>query len=402
MHRALRRSLTVASTCTMLVVATACAPSGGGAAQPVPADADVPLLTGHQHAAVDSAGVPAAPARLSGPVRRADLLVVAPRRLPPTVLDRVRATKGVADSVVLAVAAVPVAGRMVTLAAVDPSSYRRFTPPVTARADAVWERVAEGDLAISPEIAESLGQQLGAELVLGNAAGSPAVRVGAKASMPPKVDAVLSQPWGRRLGMVADNAVLVSTGRADPAAVAQALRRRVGEHATVSPLVGSAPAEGRQTAFLTGGAVAEVVGSFSYRYFPDGTVEPDPAWVAANIATEPVPVLGYVTCHRAMLPQLRAALQEIVDRGLADRIDPGDFGGCYVPRFIARDPAKGLSLHTWGIALDLNVQGNLRGSIGEIDRGVVDVFKRWGFAWGGDWSYTDPMHFELAALVRPQ
>ena len=23
------------------------------------------------------------------------------------------------------------------------------------------------------------------------------------------------------------------------------------------------------------------------------------------------------------------------------------------------------------------------------------------FAWGGDWRYTDPMHFELNRLVRP-
>jgi hypothetical protein len=161
------------------------------------------------------------------------------------------------------------------------------------------------------------------------------------------------------------------------------------------------PAQGRETAFLTGGSVSEAVGSFSYRYFPDGTVQPDPAWVAATIRTEPVPVLGVVTCHRAMLPQLRGALQEIVDLGLAGSIDPSDFGGCYAPRFIGNDPTKGLSLHTWGIAVDLNVQGNLRGTPGEIDRRVVAVFKRWGFAWGGDWSYTDPMHFELAALVRP-
>ena len=35
-----------------------------------------------------------------------------------------------------------------------------------------------------------------------------------------------------------------------------------------------------------------------------------------------------------------------------------------------------------------------------MDRGVVSVFKEWGFAWGGDWSYTDPMHFEMAADPR--
>ena len=149
----------------------------------------------------------------------------------------------------------------------------------------------------------------------------------------------------------------------------------------------------------TGGSVAAAVGTFSYRWFADGSVQPDPAWVAANIRTEEVPILGSVTGHRVLFPQLRGALREIVARGLADEIHPGEFGGCYVPRFIGRDPGNGLSLHTWGIAVDLNVPGNLRGSRGEIDRDVVAIFKKWGFAWGGDWSWTDPMHFELARIV---
>jgi hypothetical protein len=290
---------------------------------------------------------------------------------------------------------------MVTVAAVDPSTYRRFTPGGTARAGAVWQRVAEGDLAITPELAETLDHPLGGDLTLGNQAGSLTLRVGAQASMPPRIDAVVNAVRGSQLGMVPDNAVLVSVGGSTPTDVADALRRRLGGRGTVTPLSAAAPTHGRQTAFLTGGSVAEAVGSFRYRWFEDGSVEPDPAWVAANLRTEEVPILGAVTCHRVMLPQLRAALQEVVDSGLADRIDPGDFGGCYAPRFIAGDPSKGLSLHTWGIAVDLNVQGNLRGTPGDLDRRVVDVFKRWGFAWGGDWSYTDPMHFELAALVRP-
>src|SRR5512139_824727 len=153
---------------------------------------------------------------------------------------------------------------------------------------------------------------------------------------------------------------------------------------------------------VTGGSLAEAVGTFSYRWFADGTVAPDPDWVAANIRTETVPILGSVTGHRVLFPQLRAALREVVARGLADEIHPEEFGGCYVPRFIGHDPSKGLSLHTWGIAVDLNVPGNQRGVAGDIDRDVVAIFKKWGFAWGGDWNYTDPMHFELAQIVKPR
>ena len=39
--------------------------------------------------------------------------------------------------------------------------------------------------------------------------------------------------------------------------------------------------------------------------------------------------------------------------------------------------------------------------VDKMDRQVVQIFKKWGFAWGGDWNYTDPMHFELDRIVKP-
>ena len=96
--------------------------------------------------------------------------------------------------------------------------------------------------------------------------------------------------------------------------------------------------------------------------------------------------------------QINAALLEVQQRGLADAIDPGQYAGCYYPRFIADTTT--LSNHSFGLALDLNTPGNQRGTVGEIDRDVVAIFKTWGFAWGGDWRWTDPMHFELAEVKR--
>ena len=69
-----------------------------------------------------------------------------------------------------------------------------------------------------------------------------------------------------------------------------------------------------------------------------------------------------------------------------------------MPRYIAGKST--LSNHSFGTAIDLNVQDNLRGVPGKMDRRVVAIFKRFGFAWGGDWRWTDPMHFELARLVK--
>ena len=58
-------------------------------------------------------------------------------------------------------------------------------------------------------------------------------------------------------------------------------------------------------------------------------------------------------------------------------------------------------MHTWGLALDLNVPTNQRGTRGDMDPRVVAIFKRWGFRWGGEFhTVPDPMHFELAALVK--
>ncbi|HEX5770122.1 MAG TPA: hypothetical protein VFY11_04100, partial [Nocardioidaceae bacterium] len=306
MRRTSRRPPAAAVLCTALALTGGCALSDSDAVRVGSAGADVSVLAGEQNHAVDPAVTVGAAGRLTGRVQRADLVLVGRRTLPPTVLRRVTRTDGVDAAVRLAMATAPVGGRMVTLGAVDPATYRRLTPEVTARADAVWQRVAEGDLAISPELADELRQDLGGDLVLGNEAGSLAIRVGAEASMAPKIDAVVNEAWGRRLGMVPGNAVLVSVGRADPADVAEVLRRRVGPAATVTPLTESLPAEGQQTAFLTGGSVADAVGSFSYRYYEDGTVDPDPGWAAANLRTEAVPILGNVTCHRVMLPQLRA------------------------------------------------------------------------------------------------
>jgi len=152
-------------------------------------------------------------------------------------------------------------------------------------------------------------------------------------------------------------------------------------------------------AFLTGGKAAEAFGSFSYRYFPDGTIAPQPDWIRENIRTETVPIMGTVTCHKLMLPQLRDALQEVVAAGLGSSLTTYD--GCYVPRFIERNPEGSISLHTWGIAIDMDAATNYRGIRGTMDPRVVAIFKRWGFRWGGDWKYTDPMHFELVAVLTP-
>ncbi|WP_415103023.1 M15 family metallopeptidase [Nocardioides sp.] len=41
-----------------------------------------------------------------------------------------------------------------------------------------------------------------------------------------------------------------------------------------------------------------------------------------------------------------------------------------------------LSLHSFGIAVDLNVSENQRGTAGSTDPRVVEIFRSRGFTWG--------------------
>ena len=145
------------------------------------------------------------------------------------------------------------------------------------------------------------------------------------------------------------------------------------------------------------GTYADAVGVFRYTPIGGGRVQPDPAWVRSHIVTDTVPLLGTLTCNKYMMPQLKAALAEVQRRGLGDEIY--QTAGCYYPRFIAGTTT--LSNHSFGLAIDINSLENQRGTVGQMHPEVVAIFKYWGFAWGGDWSYTDPMHFELERIVKP-
>lgn len=165
----------------------------------------------------------------------------------------------------------------------------------------------------------------------------------------------------------------------------------------------AAPTGGTGRTWLTGTDLGARIGGFSYRWYPDGSITPDPAWVRANIVTEQVPIIGSMTCHRLIFPQLRAALREIQRDGLASLIRTDEYAGCYVPRFIDRDPSRSLSLHSFGIAFDLNTATNQLGTVGDMDPRLVAIFQKWGFSWGGHWTTRpDPMHFELYALQSPR
>lgn len=137
-------------------------------------------------------------------------------------------------------------------------------------------------------------------------------------------------------------------------------------------------------------------GEFAIRDRAGRDVEIDPDWIARWIVTEPVPILGSVTCHRMIIAPLRAAMAELEQANLAHLVQASDFAGCFSARRISA--GQPLSHHAWGAAVDLNVDGNPRGSFSTQDPRLVQTLAGHDFAWGGTWLVPDPAHYE--ALVR--
>jgi hypothetical protein len=324
-------------------------------------------------------------------------------RLRPDVLvtgrltgRELRAVRSLAhDTAAFTIGTVRIGKTTLRVASVDPVTFRRYAPAGTAESTALWETVASGQVVASHAIAKQLHLTLGHDLLLA-AYRDARVRLGGLATTGlPGTDLVVDLKLGKLLGITSTKGVVLHAGDVDPTLLASRARRAAGEGADVDLL---SPPAANPVAFLTGSKAAKAFGAFSYRYYPDGTIVPDNEWVRQNIVSARVPILGTVTCHRLMIPQLRAALQDVVDAGLAATIHT--YNGCYVPRFMEHDPKHPVSLHTWGIAIDLDSATNGRGTQGTMDPRVVQIFKRWGFRWGGDWSWTDPMHFELGALLK--
>lgn len=142
--------------------------------------------------------------------------------------------------------------------------------------------------------------------------------------------------------------------------------------------------------------IKEALGEFSYTGRQGASFTQEPAFVESSIVRAEVPILGEVRCHRLVAEMLAGAMGQLVAEGLGHVVDPGDFAGCWNPRYIraATGISAGVSRHAWGAAVDLNAGSNPVGSAGTQDPRLVEVMEEWGFTWGGRWLVPDPMHFE--------
>ncbi len=147
-----------------------------------------------------------------------------------------------------------------------------------------------------------------------------------------------------------------------------------------------------------------VLGEFAYQLTTSG-VAIDPQWTADHIMYVRFRDVGVkASCNAVIVADLQAALTEVAAAGLAGGIDVSNtnaFGGCFYPRFNRVSGHLGfLSRHSWGQPIDMNTVTNAQGRVPKMDCGIVRIFRKHGFAWGGNFPSLDGMHFEWVGEPR--
>lgn len=103
-----------------------------------------------------------------------------------------------------------------------------------------------------------------------------------------------------------------------------------------------------------------------------------------------------VYCNRDLVHPLQHALANVIARGLVGQLKTWD--GCFNIR--RKKGGRTLSLHAWGVAIDINAAWNGFGKTPTMSPELVKCFTDAGFDWGGVWKTPDGMHFQLKELPK--
>lgn len=101
-----------------------------------------------------------------------------------------------------------------------------------------------------------------------------------------------------------------------------------------------------------------------------------------------------IYCNRDLSVPLSQAFRNLIDRGIVGQLKTWD--GCFNIR--KKRGGATSSLHSWGIAIDVNAAWNGFGKTPTMSPEMVKCFTDAGFDWGGTWKKPDGMHFQLSKL----
>ncbi|WP_405394212.1 lytic transglycosylase domain-containing protein [Microbispora hainanensis] len=200
------------------------------------------------------------------------LIAISPKQVPQSTLLKIAKLWHVQKVAVADGGQVRVSGTALRLLAVDPATFRSWTPKNVADHPEVWSALARGELVADPAAIKRLGMVLGAEYQID---GGPRLRVAASASLGlPGVDGLVSRDLGRRLGFPSGVVVLV---HGDAAKVSdKSVARLLGKSAQVVR-VGAAAVRPRPQA-TPGHALVGRPTSYLDLYQRSATVCPGLSW----------------------------------------------------------------------------------------------------------------------------
>lgn len=99
-------------------------------------------------------------------------------------------------------------------------------------------------------------------------------------------------------------------------------------------------------------------------------------------------------CNKVMVEPLTKAFKNLIETGHVSELKTWD--GCFNIRNVRGRTSP--SLHSWGVAIDVNAAWNGLGKAPTLTSGFIKCFTDAGFDWGGLWGRPDGMHFQLGKL----
>ncbi|MGV9303671.1 C40 family peptidase [Nonomuraea sp. NPDC003727] len=210
----------IAVTLAMVIAADVALLGEFSEKEPAPAAVTATKLAPRENLVAERETAP--PVQPLGKLRKPSVFVVTRKPLRRATMEKVVKVKGIQAVELADAASVTIDGKRVQTLGVDPSSFRSYTPKVTASSDGLWANIAGGDVAVSFVLGNDGG------LSLGRSVPGPRgqLRIGAYATMGMgAVDAVVSRDKARSLGFPQNNAIVVSAPKADTATLRRALLR---------------------------------------------------------------------------------------------------------------------------------------------------------------------------------
>lgn len=101
-----------------------------------------------------------------------------------------------------------------------------------------------------------------------------------------------------------------------------------------------------------------------------------------------------IYCNKDFVKPLEQAFKNLISTGYVKELKTWD--GCFNIR--KKRGLASMSLHSWGLAIDVNAAWNGLNKTPQLSAGFVKCFTDAGFYWGGNFKRRDGMHFQISKI----